>query len=36
MLLASTAINLTTPKAKGTNMEIYMVLFSDSVTEVAV
>lgn len=36
MLLASTAINLTTTKAKDTNMEIYMVVFSESVAEVAV
>lgn len=36
MLLASTVINLTTTKAKGTNMEIYMAVFSDSVAEVAV
>jgi len=35
MLLASTVINLTITKAKGTNREIYMVVFSDSVTEVA-
>jgi len=35
-LLASTVINLTTTKAKGTNMEIYMVVLSDSVTEIEV
>jgi len=35
-ILAGTVIKLTTTQAKGTNMEIYMVVFSDGVTEVAV